>query len=101
MLKVVCTKQDRMEKLMGEMNSKYENIVSMLAQMSSSKGDPKDKQVEVSGTPTQNSSGNLQGSDRLSGHTSGLRETKMGTKLPKVDFPYFGREGRSNPSGGG
>lgn len=90
-----------MEKLMGEMNSKYENIVSVLAQTSSSKGDPKDKHVEVYGTPAQNSSGNLQGSDRLSGNTSGLRKTEMGTKLPMVDFPSFRREGPSNPSGGG
>ncbi|CAA2976825.1 Hypothetical predicted protein [Olea europaea subsp. europaea] len=70
-LKVVYTKQDRMVHLMGEMNSKYESIVSMLAHMNGGKVGHKEKQVEGYSTSSQTSSDIPPlGSNRHLGNTS-------------------------------
>ncbi|KAL2493036.1 Uncharacterized protein Adt_28664 [Abeliophyllum distichum] len=58
--KVVCTKQERMEQLMLDMNRKYESVVSMLAQMSGSKRDQKDKGVVETITTPHRGSGILE-----------------------------------------
>ncbi|KAL2527082.1 Uncharacterized protein Adt_12136 [Abeliophyllum distichum] len=89
-LKGVCTKKEKMEQLIMDMNNKYESIVSMLAQMSASKGNQRDKQVEGTWTPPQSSSGvRDSGPGNNSGQIYGKYESKLSTKLHNIDFPYF------------
>lgn len=42
------------------------------------------------GTLSQITNGSLLESYHHSGNTVGARETRMNTKLPNIDFPYFG-----------
>ncbi|KAL2516989.1 Uncharacterized protein Adt_13236 [Abeliophyllum distichum] len=71
------------------MNEKYESIVAMLAKMSMSK----DKQVEglnVRSTSEGSMLAGRSGGDNRSERNG--NDTMMNHKVPKIDFPQFGRE---------
>lgn len=84
-----------MEVLMGEMDSKYESILSMMARMSGQKGEPKEKQQIRSFIPIAFSEGHLtpRGWATMR-HSSSAEKGKIkeAIKLPKIDFPYFNEE---------
>ncbi|KAL2465935.1 Uncharacterized protein Adt_41786 [Abeliophyllum distichum] len=92
-LKAVCTKQERMEQLMMDMNGKYESIVSMLAQMSGNKLDQKEKRAIGIATPHTSSRVLEFEPGNTSAPVYEKGKNRMNTKLPKIDFPYFSGEG--------
>lgn len=58
-LQDVCTRQDQTEQMMGEIKATQESTVLMLAQLTGSKADGKEGQVEVYGSPSQTTSGGI------------------------------------------
>ncbi|KAL2472167.1 Uncharacterized protein Adt_40303 [Abeliophyllum distichum] len=81
-LKSMCCKQDKMEELMQDMNSKYESLVAMMAILNVTQNEQKkNKQVERRSSKTEMSSGDM-----------GNKKFFNCTKLPKIDFPIFGGE---------
>ncbi|KAL2497856.1 Uncharacterized protein Adt_23406 [Abeliophyllum distichum] len=88
-MKTMCCKQDRMEELMQNMNSKYESIVAMLARLNVIQN----KQVEGHNTifALEDSmlTGRFGGYNRSRGNGNDI---SLNHKLPKIDFPQFGGE---------
>ncbi|CAA3010704.1 Hypothetical predicted protein [Olea europaea subsp. europaea] len=93
LLQALCTRQDRMEQMMGEMKANPESMVLMLAQLAGNRADYKEKQVEGYGLSSLASGDNLKGNETKSGNFNRNKEMRMATKLPKIDFPYFSGEG--------
>ncbi|KAL2490988.1 Potassium transporter 7 [Abeliophyllum distichum] len=88
-LKSMCCKQDRMEDLLQDINTKYESLVAMMARMNVAQNDQRNKQVEgaSSGTEVQDSDMGI----RNGPNQRGFNEGRGYTKLPKIDFPKFWR----------
>ncbi|KAL2506686.1 Uncharacterized protein Adt_22307 [Abeliophyllum distichum] len=87
-LKSMYCKQDRVEELLQDMNSKYESIVAMMARLNMAQNDQRNNQVEGvnSGTEVQNTDLG----HRSNSNQRGLGERITYAKLPKLNFPMFG-----------
>ncbi|KAL2527599.1 Uncharacterized protein Adt_12653 [Abeliophyllum distichum] len=87
-IKRMCCKQDRIEELMQDMNSKYESLVAMMSRLNATQNEQRNKQVEGGSSGTAISSGDL--GNRNHNSNRGYGEQRNHTKLPKIDFPIFG-----------
>ncbi|KAL2532846.1 Uncharacterized protein Adt_06197 [Abeliophyllum distichum] len=78
---------------MTNINQKYESLVAMMAQLRGRRKEAKDKQAESS-SPQATPGGGF-GSNKLgSPQINPVREdTRLNTKIPKIDFSYFSGEG--------
>ncbi|KAL2475270.1 Uncharacterized protein Adt_36006 [Abeliophyllum distichum] len=91
-LKVLGNRRKKIENFMNDMNQKYEMLVAMMAQINGNRKELKYNQAQ-SFAPQAVFVGF--GSNRVGlPHTNQARkDTRMHTKLPKIDFSYFNGDG--------
>ncbi|KAL2526310.1 Uncharacterized protein Adt_11364 [Abeliophyllum distichum] len=87
-LENLCCKQDRVEDLLQDINSKYESLVAMMARMNVNQNDQRNKQVEGASSGTE-----IQGNevDIINvPNQRGFNEGSATLNYPRLIFLIFG-----------